>query len=148
MSDTEHFDYKKAVEEIRETIDSLQPPKNVLLVDDDINEIVVTVRLLNKFHVKLTTCNSGHDARTLLLRQKFDLVFFDLVMPGLDGLEFMLTAAGLQPGTHFLLVTGYPLSPKVDAVLKLGAVMLAKPLTEASLEMLLPRKLIQEPKSP
>ena len=148
MGDTEHFDYKKVVEDIRETINSLQPPKNILLVDDDPNDIFITERLLSKFNVKVTTCDSGQEARDLVAKHKFDLILFDLVMPGLDGLEFMMTAAGLHTGAHFLLVTGYPLSPKVDAVLRLGAVMLAKPLTEASLEMILPRKLTNEPESP
>jgi len=52
----------------------------------------------------------------------------------------MMTAAGLHTGSRFMLVTGYPASPKIEAVLRLGAVMLAKPLTENSLEMILPRK--------
>lgn len=148
MGDTEQFDYKKAVEEIRETIDALRPPKTILLVDDDPDDIFLIRRLLDKFHTRVTVSKSGHEAREILRGKKFDLVLFDLVMPGLDGLEFMLSAAGLQPGAHFLLVTGYPMSPKIDAVLKLGAVMLAKPLTESSLEMILPRKLIQEVESP
>lgn len=149
MSDTEKFDYQKVVEGIEETIAALRPPKTILLVDDDPNDITITCRLLAKFHTKVTACRTGEEARNAIRNHKFDLVLFDLVMPGLDGLEFLLGTAGLQPGAHFILVTGYPLSPKVDAVLRLGAVMLAKPLTESSLEMILPRKATTvEPDSP
>jgi CheY-like chemotaxis protein len=147
MADTERFDYKKVVQDIEITIATLRPPKTILLVDDDEDDIELTIRLLNKFHTKVTACSSGQDARAMLAQHKYDLILFDLVMPGLDGLEFILGTAGLQPGAHFILVTGYPLSPKVDAILRLGAVMLSKPLTEASLEMLLPRK-TNEPESP
>ena len=148
MADTENFNYKKVVEDIEETIATLRPPKTILLIDDDPNDIDITRRLLAKFHTKVTACRTGEEARIEITNHKFDLVLFDLVMPGLDGLEFFLGTAGLQPGAHFILVTGYPLSPKVDAVLRLGAVMLAKPLTESSLEMLLPRKTTFEPDSP
>jgi len=140
MADIEHFDYRKAVEHIEETIQRLQPPKNLLLIDDDPNDIVITKRLLDKFHVNITVASSGAEAKELIKNRKFDLVLFDLIMPGLDGLEFALGAAGLLPGARFVLVTGYPLSPKVEAVLRLGAVMLAKPLTLQSLELILPLK--------
>ena len=140
MGDTTEFNYKKVVDGIEETIQSLRPPKTLLLVDDDENDITITLKLLEKFHVVTTVSRSGQEAKDVVANKKFDLVLFDLVMPGLDGLEFMMTAAGLSPGSRFMLVTGYPSSPKIDAVLRLGAVMLAKPLTEQSLDMILPRK--------
>jgi CheY-like chemotaxis protein len=140
MADTEHFDYKTAIGHIEETIRSLQPPKNLLLVDDDLNDVKLNLSVLNLFNVNVKVASSGVEARELIKTTKFDLVLFDLVMPGLDGLEFALGAAGLLPGARFILVTGYPLSPKVEAVLRLGAVMLAKPITKESLELILPLK--------
>jgi|SRR5580765_1039872 len=140
MADTEYFDYRKAVENIEGTIRALQPPKTLLLVDDDSADILLTLKILNLFNVKVTVAHSGEEARDTIQNKNFDLVLFDLVMPGLDGLEFALGAAGLMPGARFILVTGYPLSPKVEAVLRLGAVMLAKPLTRQSLELILPLK--------
>lgn len=140
MGDTTEFNYKRVVQGIEETIQTLRPPKTLLLVDDDPADIAFNLRLLNKFHADVTVSQSGVEARKTLAKKSFDLVLFDLVMPGLDGLEFMMTAAGLHSGSKFILVTGYPASPQIDAVLRLGAVMLAKPLTEHSLEMLLPRK--------
>jgi CheY-like chemotaxis protein len=139
MPDTS-FDYKKAVQHIEQTIKALQPAKTLLFVDDDPIDVEISLRILKQFNVEVTVANSGNEARELIRSNKYDLVLFDLVMPGLDGLEFALGAAGLQPGARFILVTGYPLSPKVEAVLRLGAVMLAKPLTRESLELLLPLK--------
>ncbi len=135
------FDYKKAVQDIEHTIRRLAPPKNILLVDDDLTDIDLTLRLLAKFNVKVTVAHSGVEANAAMLNDVFDLVLFDLVMPGLDGMEFALGAAGLHPKARFILVTGYPASPKVEAVLRLGAVMLAKPLSEQSLELILSRKI-------
>lgn len=140
MADTEKFDHREAVKQIEKTIGRLQEPKQLLLVDDDPLDVEITMRLLSKFHVGVTAVSSGDAAKRAMAEKKFDLILFDLVMPGLDGLEFALGAAGLQSGARFVLVTGYPLSPKVEAVLRLGAVMFAKPLTRESLELILPLK--------
>jgi len=138
MSDTEvfKFDHKEAIRQIERAISKLKPPKRVLLVDDDEADIILNTRLLKKFKVELAVCNVGQDAITRLREKEYDLVLFDLVMPPMDGLKLMMDAAGLQRGTHFILVTGFPSSPNVDAVLRLGAVMLPKPLTEHSLELI------------
>ncbi len=140
MGDTEHFDHRQAIRDIEHTIARLQPPKTLLLVDDDPNDIELTLKLLNQFNVTVTTASSGIVARELQVKNKYDLVLFDMIMPGLDGLGFAMASAGLHPGTRFILVTGYPTSPKIEAVLRLGAVMLAKPLTRESLEIIIPLK--------
>jgi DNA-binding NtrC family response regulator len=140
MGDTE-FNYRKAIEQIQETIVHIQPPKTILIVDDDPNDVCLHKHLFSKYHVKVTTCHDGAEARKTMEKQKFNYIFFDLVMPNEDGLEFVLASLPLNKGTHFFLVTGYPYNTRVAEVLKQGAISLPKPLTEESLDAIgIPRK--------
>lgn len=140
MGDTE-FNYRQALEQIQETIVHLQPPKTMLIVDDDVNDVYLHEKLLAKYHVKVTTCKDGREAREMMRTKKYNYVFFDLVMPNEDGLEFILANIPLNKGTHFFLVTGYPYNTRVAEVLRQGAINLPKPLTEESLDAIgIPRK--------
>lgn len=141
MPDTDQFDYKGAIRDIEKHIAALQPPKLVLLVEDNPLDIELGQRVLDKFNVKVVVAETADTAVELVKTHTFDIIMFDLVMPQGDGLSFLMRSTGLQPGAHFILITGYPTSDKVDAVLKKGAVMLPKPLTVQSLEMFLPKKL-------
>lgn len=143
MGETEHFDYRGAIRDIEKTIAALQLPKTVLLVEDDLQDVDLSVRTLNQFNVKVSIATSAKEATELVSKQKFDIIMFDLVLPGADGLNFIMQSAGLQPGAHFILVTGYPTNPKVEEVLRRGALMLPKPLTTQTLELFLPPKVVK-----
>lgn len=135
MGDTER--YQKTVQG---TFDRLSPPKKLLLLDDDPNDLKSILQVLKEFNVEVTVFHSGEEAIKHAKLKKFDFLMFDLVMPGFDGMDFMVGAVRFQPGASFLLVTGYPLSPKTEAVRKLGAVQLCKPVTPEILADILPRK--------
>ncbi len=59
--------------------------KRILIVDDetDVNNYLAA-RLAPRY--KVTTCNNGREAYDLLLRQTFDLVVTDVMMPEMDGM--------------------------------------------------------------
>lgn len=60
-----------------------------LIVDDHaVNRLVLRQVLLNQWpQAQIAECADGHAALRLLSDQPFDLVFLDMVMPGLDGIE-------------------------------------------------------------
>jgi signal transduction histidine kinase/CheY-like chemotaxis protein/ligand-binding sensor domain-containing protein len=60
---------------------------SVLLVDDDWICREVAQELLRGCGVSVTTASSGAEALTLVGESHFDLVFMDLRMPGMDGVE-------------------------------------------------------------
>lgn len=117
-------------------------PLKVLLVDDDPNDVELISRKLANYECELTVCQDSTQAAELIRHGTFDLVFMDLQMPQMSGKEVLeLVMPPVTSSTRFVLVTGFPSSPLVDATLKLGAVMAPKPLTDQILRSFLrPKK--------
>ncbi len=59
----------------------------VLLVEDNQTNQLVASRLLEKFGLSVETASNGAQAVKSLAERKFDLVFMDVQMPEMDGLE-------------------------------------------------------------
>lgn len=112
------------------------PAPRVLLVEDDPMDSSMTIRLLEKFHVRVTAVSNGEAARDALKQGAFDYVLLDLLLPGLSGVELIkdLTPQPIGAGTHWIVLTGMPDSPLVSEALKLGGVYVKKPLTEEILK--------------
>ena len=71
--------------------------KNVLIVDDaDINLRLAT-RYLEQYNFTITTANNGQDCVSLVKSNKFDIIFLDKLMPGMDGISTVkaLNALGI-----------------------------------------------------
>ena len=61
--------------------------RNVLVVDDDWICRQVAQELLRGHGVSVTTASSGREAVDLATKSRFDLVFMDVQMPEMDGIE-------------------------------------------------------------
>ncbi|MBR9870807.1 MAG: response regulator [Gammaproteobacteria bacterium] len=60
---------------------------NVLLVEDNPVNRILTQRLLEKLGCEVTAANDGEAAMALWQQQTFDLIFMDCLMPQMDGFE-------------------------------------------------------------
>lgn len=61
--------------------------KKLLIVDDNMINLMVEQALLSPLQLDITTAQSGEEALGILEKEKFDLVFMDHFMPGMDGDE-------------------------------------------------------------
>jgi two-component system, OmpR family, alkaline phosphatase synthesis response regulator PhoP len=65
--------------------------KNVLIVDDEPNILILMEQALEKLEdeddVELLTAKNGLEALDLIKQEKPDLVFLDVMMPKMSGLE-------------------------------------------------------------
>ena len=113
----------------------------ILVVDDD-PAVQLTIRLLLEragHHVEVA--GDGFRGLAAFETGGFDLLFLDLFMPGMDGLEAMRHILRQQPAVPIIVISGRPLvtdgasEPDFLAMaLKLGAISsLPKPFKPAAL---------------
>ena len=63
------------------------PEAKILVVDDNEVNLQVADGLLKKFGIKAVKAISGFQALDFLAEQKYDIIFMDHQMPGMDGVE-------------------------------------------------------------
>ena len=63
------------------------PEAKILVVDDNEVNLQVADGLLKKFGIKTVKAISGFQALDFLAEQKYDIIFMDHQMPGMDGVE-------------------------------------------------------------
>ncbi|MBC7386571.1 MAG: response regulator [Cryobacterium sp.] len=71
------------------SVENLEPPssvaKRILLVEDNVVNQVITVKMLQKLGHIVEVATNGLEALTALARAEFDLVIMDCQMPEMDG---------------------------------------------------------------
>ena len=111
----------------------------ILIVDDDI-AVQATIRLLlERAGHSVVVAGDGRRALAIFEAGEFDLLFLDIFMPGMDGLETMRLVHQRQPLIPIIVISGNPLT--IDSgpdfltmATKLGAVRsLQKPFKPAAL---------------
>jgi CheY-like chemotaxis protein len=92
-----------------------------LVVDDD--EIVCTLLgdILTKQGHQTTTHTSPRLAMSAARNQAFDVVFLDIRMPELDGLELLRDMRPLLPKAIFVMITASADDERVGEALSAGA---------------------------
>jgi DNA-binding NarL/FixJ family response regulator len=56
---------------------------------------------------KLYTAGSAADAEMLLVARRYDVIICDHMLPGEQGLDFLMRVAELVPNTKRIMMTGY-----------------------------------------
>jgi CheY-like chemotaxis protein len=95
---------RRAVEEVEIPE---QPRAEILVVEDneDVGQFAET--LLTELGHSVTLATSGEDALELTRSRDFDVVFSDVVMPGMGGLRLAEQLAHEKPDLPVILATGY-----------------------------------------
>ncbi len=114
---------------------------NILVVDDD-PAVQMTIRvLLERAGHRVAVAGDGHKGLAAFKNGDFDLLFLDIFMPGMDGLETMRHIHRQRPTTPIIVISGRPLVAEAGAEpdflamsIKLGAIScLPKPFKAANL---------------
>ncbi len=79
---------------------------HVLVLDDEEEVRRVLVRALRGAGYEASEAENGLDGLELIRKEPVDLVITDLVMPELDGLEFIREMARTRPGTRVIAISG------------------------------------------
>jgi DNA-binding NtrC family response regulator len=101
-----------------------------LVIDDEIGICRSLEALLSKEGYQVTIANSGAAGLSLVNDSDFDVVFTDLRLPDMSGLEILAQIKKKRPFTQLILITGYASIETAVEAIKLGAYdYLTKPLS-------------------
>jgi DNA-binding response OmpR family regulator len=79
----------------------------VLIVDDEHDFVETMVKRLERRGFEVSGVESGQEALLLLADRRFDVVFLDVMMPGMDGIETLREIKLGWPGTQVVLLSGH-----------------------------------------
>ena len=81
--------------------------RKVLVVDDDPVVCKSFDRVLTSKGYAVITAESGEEALRKLSEEKYDVVYTDIRMPGMSGLEVAENIKARRPWTPVVIITGY-----------------------------------------
>jgi CheY-like chemotaxis protein len=107
----------------------------VLVIDDDAVVGRSFDRVLSEKGYEVSTALSGEEALDTIENTKFDVVFTDIKMPGMDGLEVAERIKARCPWTPVVVITGYGTEENEARASVLGVSgFVHKPLTPEIIE--------------
>lgn len=118
---------------------------NILVVDDDAFVARAIRRLLKPSHT-VTIANGGIQALELMGREAFDVVFCDVMMPMMTGMELHQEVKRRYPemADRFVFVTGGPFTPEARGSFdRMTNPCIQKPFTPAELANVLETHFLQ-----
>lgn len=118
------------------------PDARILVVDDHEMNLKVFRNLLKQTKMQITEAQSGKQCLELLEQQRFDLVFLDHRMPGMDGIETLhaIKERGLCVGVPIIMLTANALIGDREKYLQEGFDdFLSKPILPDKLDKMILR---------
>ena len=93
----------------------------ILVVDDDKEVCKLFKRMLKEGEHRIVTASNGEEAINLIAQEPFDVVFLDIVMPGMDGLEAFKAIKEINPEAIVIMMSGFPVEDEIREAMNLGA---------------------------
>ena len=106
----------------------------VLIVDDEKLALSRLKRILNEEGIlDIVECNNPIDAIKEIAKNKFDVVFLDISMPAMTGLELANTIMDLNPNTFIIFQTAFE-EYALEAFANGGLDYILKPISNESIK--------------
>jgi diguanylate cyclase (GGDEF)-like protein len=103
----------------------------ILVVDDEQSLRIIISQVLSDDGHEVTVASNGEEALELFQNEPFPIVFTDIVMGDLNGLELLEKIKELQPETQVIVVTSHASLDTAITALRAGAYdYLVKPFEE------------------
>ena len=114
--------------------------ESILFVDDDDAVCQMAELALRSLPNPSCVVSDGDEAWRVFERDRHDIVFTDLHLPGIGGHELLRKIKKVSPSTDLIVVTGFPTLRSAIDTLKDGAVdYLLKPIEESDLRRVVER---------
>lgn len=107
----------------------MNPGGHILIIDDEAGLRQTMARILLRAGFEVTTVGSGKESLAIITEHTFDLVYLDIRMPDMNGLEVLKTIHAQLPELPVILFTAQPdLHSAVEALRRGATDYLMKPL--------------------
>jgi len=101
----------------------------ILIIDDEPTLRQTLARILQQVGLEVTTAENGEQGLSFLETTQFDMIYMDIRMPGLAGLDVLDLVRSRHPGLPVVLFTAQPdLNSAVEALRRGATDYLLKPL--------------------
>lgn len=104
------FEMRHAMNARKHYKQSFEAPKaHILIVDDNEANLMVAQKLLRDTKVQIDAVTSGAECLRKTLRNRYNVIFMDHLMPGMDGIECLhairIQTGGLNQNTPVVILT-------------------------------------------
>ena len=148
-------DYKRSLNQHKEYHETFTAPDaRILVVDDTVMNLTVIKGLLKQTKIKVDTALNGADCISIVAKNKYDIIFLDHRMPGMDGIETLKIMQKMTSSpninTPVISLTANAISGAREHYISVGFQdYLTKPINSSQLENLimtyLPKEKIKAP---
>jgi two-component system sensor histidine kinase BarA len=123
--------------------EALRPSVSVLLVDDNLANLQLASELLRGLNTQVVQASNGKQAIDACTDNEFDVIFMDIQMPGMDGMETTRHIRALEQGkrrTPIIALTAHTITEQKAELLIAGMDdCISKPVNEAQLAHIINR---------
>ena len=99
----------------------MEDQSHILIVDDNVGLCRTICIVLERKGYAVSTANSGREAIEKVQERPFDLIFMDVKMPHMDGVETYRRIKEIKPGAMVMMMTAYAVEDLVQEALQEGA---------------------------
>jgi len=109
------------IEKIVSIIESALQKTLILVVDDSFTDRETLKTILEERGYGVVTASSGAEALAMVKEKRFDIIFLDVRLPDLDGVEFFEQVKAIDPEVAVIVMTGYSEAELMQKVISQGA---------------------------
>jgi DNA-binding NtrC family response regulator len=112
------FDVDKIIAVIEEV---LHEKTLILVVDDKFSDRETLKTILEDKGYRVATAKDGTEAIEMVKSKHYNIIFLDVVLPGIDGVETFERVKGIDPEVTVIMMTGYTEEDLVRKAVSEGA---------------------------
>jgi len=117
------------IENTEETEEEMDEKESILIVDDDESTLKTLALIFDQKGYETETAMTGREAIEKAREMLFNLVFLDIKLPDMEGVELLAPLKKMHPDMVVIIITGYAsLETAVRALDEGAAAYITKPL--------------------
>ncbi|MCK4760937.1 MAG: response regulator [Candidatus Aminicenantes bacterium] len=94
---------------------------NILIVDDNVSQCKTMAFIMQRKGYTVSIAENGPQAIEMVEKQPFDIIFMDIKMPLMNGVEAYKRIKKIRPDTKVMMMTAYAVEDLVQQALEEGA---------------------------